>query len=141
MPELDGLKELTKKLNQLETKLAGKTLRSAVVQASLPAFRAIKLAAPVGTGAHRTYKGNLVGPGFLKRSVKRVSKINKRTGTVSVAIGVRAEAFYGIAFLDRGTIRITGRSWFKRNFVDNRSKMERRLVERLRAKIEQIARK
>lgn len=141
MPELEGLKDLSKKLDQLETQLAGKALRSAVLQATLPAFRAIKLAAPVGNQAHRTYKGNLVSPGFLKRSVKRVSSLDRRTGKVSAAIGVRAEAFYGVTFVDQGTAKIRPRNWFQRNFETNRSKMEARLVERLRARINKVAKR
>ena len=147
---LIGLAELSRRLTAIGTQMAGKTLRNATMSASLPAFRAIRQAAPVGDVAHRTYKGNLATPGFLKRSVRRRSYL--KSGKAGVVIGVRSEAFYGVQFLDEGIevtqrrtkgkgkkaikpYRITGRRWFKDQFVAKRDEMERRLVARLRVGI------
>lgn len=139
MAKIEGLKELNKKLAELGDKLGGKTLRQAAMNATTPAFRKIKAAAPVGSRAHRTYKGRLVAPGFLKRNIKRKSRY--KGGRASVAIGVSAEAFYGVSFLDGGTRNTDARPWFKRNFINSQREMEKRLASELRRKILRIAAK
>lgn len=150
---LTGMKDLADKLAMLGTTLGGKTLRQSLMNATTPLVKKIKLAVPVGTEIHKTYKGNIVSPGFLKRSIKRVSRFNKRFGSASVRIGVRREAFYGINFLDRGInvtqrkgkpvkpYSITGTSWFKQNFINSRKAMEDRLKAQLKSKIDKIARR
>ena len=130
---LTGLKELSDQLSQLDTALAAKALRQSVHNATLPATRAMKLAAPVGTVAHRTYRGRLVAPGFLKRSIRAISFF--KNGKASALIGVKREAFYGVQFVDRGTKSMNARPWFKSVFEQSRDAMESRLVEQLKAKI------
>lgn len=108
--ELDGVRELTAQLNQLEVRLGIRTLLKALQRATTPVRRQLRAKAPVGNEAHRTYRKRLVGPGFAKRSVKRVT--GRRfigRGKVSVALGVRAEAFYAIRFYDQGPYTITRR--------------------------------
>jgi len=112
-----GLRELEEKLKRLETATAVKALRSAALASTLPTVKEMKAAAPKGKGTHRTYKGRLVAPGFLSRSVKRVTR--HRDGVLSVSIGVKAEAFYGVTFLDRGTKHIPAKKWFVSRFESN----------------------
>lgn len=108
--ELTGVKELTRKLNQLDGKLAIKTLRSALFKATTPVVRQMKAQVPVGTQAHRTYRKRLVSPGFSRRSIKRVTgKKYLGQGKLSIAIGVKAEDFYAIRFYDQGPHTITRR--------------------------------
>lgn len=108
--ELDGVKELTKKLNKLDQKLAVKSLASVLRKATTPVRRQMRAKMPVGTQAHRTYTRRLVVPGFSKRSVKRLTgKKFLSQGRISVALGVRAEAFYAIRFYDQGPHTITKR--------------------------------
>lgn len=139
MAQVEGLKELSKNLAELGDTLGGKTLRQATMNATTPAFKKIKAAAPVGSRTHRTYKGRLVAPGFLKRSLKRKSRY--KGGRASVVIGVAAEAFYGVSFLDGGTKNTDARPWFKNNFVSSQRDMEKRLASELRRKILRIAAK
>lgn len=136
---ISGLKELSDQLNRLQAQTAAKALRQSVHNATLPATRAMKLAAPVGTVAHRTYRKRLVAPGFLKRSIRAISFI--RGGKASALIGVKREAFYGVQFVDRGTKKMSAKPWFKHVFENQRSAMEARLVEQLRAKILKAIRK
>jgi len=159
---LFGLEALTKQLSELETQLSGRVLKNAVKSALLPAEKAMKLAVPVGKKAHRTYKGNLVSPGFLKRSIRRRVYIDRRNGKVVGIIGVKAEAFYGVHFLDDGITvtkrrtrtksgkrkkvqvkpyRITGKSWFVKSFIMNRSNIEQRLKEQLQKGIKKALQK
>lgn len=138
MAEIEGLKKLNAKLKKLDSAVAEKVLKQAVRNASTPAFKAAQLAAPVGSEAHRTYKGNLVSPGFLKRSIKRVTSMSRgvRRSWASVAIGVKAEAYYGVLFLEKGTKKMAARPWFVKAFKSRQREMERRLASELKKKIE-----
>ena len=108
--DLKGFKELAVKLNKLEAGLRVKTLRKALFKATTPVIRQMKSRIPVGTKLHRTYKKRLVGPGFAKRSIKRLTgKKYLRQGKLSIAIGIRTEAYYAIRFYDQGPHTITQR--------------------------------
>ena len=113
-----GLGELQAKLSAMESKTSQKALRSALMQSATPMVRKMRAAAPVGTRAHRTNRGRLVAPGFLRRSVAKSSKlIRSENSTVAVVfIGVKKEAYYGIQFLDRGTKYIRKMPWFTSTF-------------------------
>lgn len=158
-----GLAELSRKLNSLPAKIAGRVLRQATMNATTPALKEMKRAAPKGKRAHRTYKGNLVAPGFLSRSIKRKSRL--KGGKARVEIGVKKEAFYGVLFVEKGTrahripkkgerrMAFGGRvyshvnhpgarakPWFKRSFIKNEKVMLTRLRDHLRVKIERYVR-
>ena len=135
MGNVTGLKELSDQLVRLERATAIKAVRSAAMSATLPTTKEMRAAAPRGRYAHRTYKGRLVAPGFLSRSVIRRARANKTTGAVSVAIGVKREAFYGIAFLDRGTKNIRGTSWFASKFKKNSGNIVQLFKVKLAARI------
>jgi len=138
---VEGLAEVNRKLAELQRKTGRKVLRSALVNATTPAVRQMKMAVPVGTVAHRTYEGRLVSPGFLKRSIRRVSSKTK-TGA-SVRIGVRREAFYGVEFIESGKDlrhRAAAHPWFKVSFEAKAPEMTRRFASQLRSKIEEAAR-
>jgi len=115
MPDeaLHGYKELSRKLAQLGPKVGGKVLRGSLLSATLKTRREMRAKAPVRRtgGAKRTYKGRLVAPGFLSRSIKTQSRV--RNGYAFVRIGVRKEAWYGVTLLDkrpgRTPYRITSR--------------------------------
>jgi len=132
------MRDLLKKLDRIESATAIKALRSAALLSTTPAIKAMKLAIPVGKDTHRTYKGRLVAPGFAKRSIKRVAKIEK--GKLVVRIGVKAEAFYAVQFVERGTRHMSARPWLQRTFESNQKNMERRFRDQLKRKIEKIAR-
>ena len=141
--EIKGMAELEKKLKAIGGAMAEKALRQALMNASTPAFKAIKLAAPRGSRPHRTYKGRWVAPGFLSRSIVRRSRIRRGHSKTwaQVIIGVRDEAFYGVQFLERGTKKIPAKPWLAKTFERYQAEMERRLKEQLRRKIERIARR
>lgn len=105
--ELKGLEELSTQLAKLGSRMGTKALRTAAFKATTPVVREMKAKAPRGTKPHRSYKGRYLAPSFLSRSIRRLSKA--RNGKVNVAIGVRAEAFYGVTFLDEGTITVSQR--------------------------------
>jgi len=132
--KLHGVKDLQSKLEKLDSAVAAKALRQAAMLATTPAVREMRAAAPVGQEAHRTYKGRLVAPGFLSRSIKRTSRL--RNGVATVLIGVRREAFYGLHFIELGTKYISAQPWFTLVFERNKNTMLRRFREQLRRKID-----
>ncbi len=106
--ELVGAKELTQKLNKLDNSLRVKSFRSVLFKATTPVVQQMKAKMPVGTEAHRTYRKRLVSPGFSKRSIRRLTgKKYLNQGKLSIAIGVRAEAFYAVRFYDQGPYTIS----------------------------------
>lgn len=138
-----GMKELYNKMQELGAALEVKVIRSAAMSATLPTVRAMQAAAPRARGAYRTYKGRLVGPGFVGRSVTRKSSFNKQTGRVIVLMGVRREAFHGVTFLDKG-LNVTSRkgkaikpysikasNWFQSRFEGDTGP----IVDRFKAKL------
>jgi len=135
---VEGLDELSKKLKKLEKTLGIKTLAQSASSAMNKTKREIQAAAPVGKKAHKTYKGRLVAPGFLKRSVAKRTKKIKRSGRVVVTIGVKTEAFYGVQFLDRGTKHISARRWFEDKFHRNRIQIENEFSAQLKKRIDKI---
>lgn len=108
--EVEGLAELTRRLNALELSLSTKVLRAAMRRAVRPTINKMKSAAPKGRVAHRTYRGRLVAPGFLSRSVKARTKIDRQAGSASVIIGVLKEAWYGTLY-DTGPHQVTATRW------------------------------
>jgi hypothetical protein len=148
---VQGLKELEIKLSKLEQKLAAKTLKSAMTYAVSPVKRQMKMAAPVGKEPHRSYKkiaggkGRLLPPGFLKKSIKHITRVDKRRGTISAFIGVKSEAFYGVQFLDVRDYKVQTKPlphtpWFKTVFEANAQTMVDRFRYKLREKVEAAAR-
>jgi len=136
VPEaVEGLRALNKKLERLEQAVAVKAMRASVMAATKPVIAEMKAAVPRGDRPHKTYKGRTVGGGFLSRSIIRKSRYNKQAGTISVAIGVKGEAFYGVSFVDRGTKKMTGRRWFLDRFIKNKNKMVGVLKQKLAEKI------
>jgi len=131
-----GLNELSKELAKLGEKIGKKALRSAVSGALTPTFKRIKMGAPVGSKAHRTYKGRLVAPGFLSRNIKRSSRYKR--GRATAKIKTAPEAFYGVTFLDEGTSKISARHWFARKFENDRRNIEQRFAVILKQKIKKL---
>lgn len=111
MSELVGMKELHAKIEKLKKMTSTKELKKAANKALTPAVRAIRIAAPVGTIVHKTYKGRFVLPGFLRKSVTKSVRIVN--GAVNARILVKGEAFYG-KFQNKG-------GWFYRAWATKKA--------------------
>lgn len=133
---LQGGKELSKKLKKLGAKLGITALGKATRKSATPTTTKIRAKAPVGKHPHKTYKGRPVFPGFLKRSIRSRTRKSRRRGAAITSIGVLAEAYYGLQFLDRGTKYIPAKRWFTRTFVSDRSGIETRLIGGLKKEVE-----
>lgn len=130
MAQLEGFADLSRKLSELGAATGGKALRSALFTASLPALRSIQAAAPVGTKAHRTYKGRLVAPGFLKRNIRRKSLLSRNKEFAIVLIGPAQEAFYS-QFIEKGKKGYSAHPFIEPAFASSQDAVLQRFKERL----------
>lgn len=113
-----GAKELLRKFDKLKVAGKEKVLRAAVRSAANVVAKEAKQRIPVGSVEHRTYRKVLVSPGFARRSIKVQTYVNKRTGAVGALVGVRAQAFYAVQFveLERGKSKVKGKPWLRPAF-------------------------
>jgi len=133
-----GLDQLSKELRKLGPDIGKKVLRSATSGALTPTFKKIKMAAPIGGTSHRTFKGRLVGGGFLSRSIKRSSRFFPRKGKAIAKIKILPEAFYG-AYYDVGVAgKFAKTGWFTGTFIGDRAAIEKRFSDILSAKIKKL---
>lgn len=137
--ELEGLNELSKQLSKLGSAAGGKALRSAAMRSTLPVVKTAKARAPIGGFPHFTHKGRLVGPGFLRRSVARKSRLSPDKRTATVLIGVRPEAFYGVQFLELGTSKIRKQPWLTDALESQQNTVVSLLSDILKKNIEKAA--
>jgi len=148
---LVGTKELEKKLRALGKRAGTATLRKAMMKSTTPVVRDMRQRVPRGKSVHKTYRGLTVSPGFASRNLRRRTR-RTRNG-ISVIIGVSAQAYYAINFIDQGPHHITRRkrkrikpytlrrvSWFESVFTQSRGLMERAFVLSLRQEIDKAVR-
>lgn len=135
---LQGGRELAKKLDELGKQAQGKALRAAVRAAMQPALKAARESIPVGEIEHKTYKGRLVAPGFAKRSLKVVARLDRTGQKAAAVLGVKNEAFYAVNFLELGTAKMPARPWLRPAFertidaqIDAFAKAARKQIEKL----------
>lgn len=136
---LEGVAELTRKLDALGKLEEGKALRAAVRAGIKPATERAKAMAPVGEVAHKTYKGRLVAPGFLRRSIRSVTKLSKDKQKATALLGVRAEAFYGVQFVELGTSRMPASPWLRPAFEATQTEQQKALAASLKKSVEKAA--
>ena len=143
MAAVEGMRELKRALAELSAGVQLNALRSAAQAAGRAVVKEAQARIQVGSEAHRTYRGNLVAPGFARRSIVARSYIDKRRGRVGVSVGVRAQAFYAVSFLEleRGRSGARGRPWLRPAFEASEQQMLnayrnalQRAVKRARAK-------
>lgn len=141
-PHIGGFEELQKKLNTLrDPKIIGNELRKTTRAAMVETKKVAATKIPVGTVGHITYRGRLVTPGFSKRSLRVISGINKRQGSAWALLGVRAEAFYAIQFVELGTVKMAAQPWLRPTFEASKDVNVKLLGEALRKWILGIAAK
>jgi hypothetical protein len=75
---------------------------------------------PGRTLLHRTYRGRLVSAGFAARNLRLIVKFSRGGGSATAILGVRAEAFYALAFFERGTSEIAAQPWLVPAFRESR---------------------
>lgn len=128
---LAGVATLTKRLRELGKLEDGKALRRAVSAGMRPTLRAAKQLIPKSTRPIVTYKGRLVGPGFASRNVAIATTLSKDKQQATAMVGVRKEAFYAVAFVERGTSKMKAQPWLRPAFYSTRHQQEAALRDSL----------
>lgn len=141
MAKLEGVAELTRKLNELGVQTAGRELRGTARAAMKIVHQKALAAIPVGTVPHTTYKGRRVFGGFAKRSLRLVSFINKRTGSAEAIVGPSREAFYASQFVELGTSKMAARPWLRPALQSSESEVLKAIGDQLRKRMARIARR
>lgn len=136
---LAGSADAIKKLQALGALDDGKIIKGAV-RAGISAVKdAATQKIPVGTRLHRTYKGRLVAPGFSKRSIKIVVTTKTDDGNVAALLGVKAEAYYAVQFVERGTSKMKAQPWLRPAFYGSADEQKTRIVAYLQKRLNKIA--
>lgn len=134
---LVGLNHLSKQMKKLQTSTSLKIMRNSAREAMAPVLKATRPRVPVGTRAHRTYKKNIVSPGFAQRSLRMITFVNKKTGTADAVIGLRKQAYYAIHYWKWGAYgkkRAPG-DWLSPVFEGQSSEIVKRFADALRKRI------
>lgn len=144
--ELEGVAELTAKLNALGVEVAGKNLRGSARAAMKVAYERAQATIPQANLGHQIYtrkrdssKRRFVWPGFALRSLRLISGIDKRTGVVRAVLGVRKDAFYAVQFVEFGTSRQPAQPWLRNALENTQSQVLARLREDIGKRLERLA--
>lgn len=143
---VEGTKALKEKLDELASpKEQAATLRAAVrdpmKKVKVKAEANVASISPGQRDLHRTYKGRLVSAGFLSRSIRLIVKLTRDKSMAQAILGVRAEAFYGLAFFELGTSRISKQPWLTPAFESSTEESIKGIGDTMRERIERIAKK
>lgn len=138
---VEGIAELTRQLEELGEAVKGKALRAAVRGGGNVVKKAAQARIPVGEKMHKTYKGRVVAPGFSKRSVKIVTRLDRTGEKASAAIGVKAEAFYAVIFTELGTSQVPARPWLRPAMASTQNEQMDALRKALKRAVERAIKK
>lgn len=136
---VEGARELQSKIMELGKLEGGKVLRAATLMATTPVRAQARKNIPVGVDAHRTYKGRLVAPGFAKRNIARKAYLSYDKSTARALVGVNAEAFYALQFVELGTSKQQKQPWLEPAFRATQHEQIDKFGDAVRAKILKIA--
>lgn len=135
---LQGVAELEAKLAQLASPSKNTQVLRASLNESMQGVRAVaRSRAPVGSKRHKTYKGNVVSPGFAKKSLR--VETTAKNGAVTAKLGVLKEAFYALQFIELGTATIPRAPWMVPAFESQQDQALRKIGESMRKRIDRIA--
>lgn len=141
MAEIEGLKELSRALKELDPRKQQRAIRNAASAAMLPVMKEARNRVPQGDRAHKTYKGRWVAPGFASRNIKRSSKTSRDKMRFTASVGVSREAFYATQFVELGTTYISAIPWLRPAYESNRKNVENLFKKKLREQIIKQAQK
>jgi HK97 gp10 family phage protein len=136
---LIGASDLLKKLDALGALDNGNIIKGTVRAGMQPAKQAAITKIPVGTRLHRTYKGRLVAPGFAKRSIRVVVTSKTDSGNIAALLSVRAEAYYAVQFVERGTSKMKAQPWLRSAFFNTQNDQKAAMVAYLNKRLIKIA--
>ncbi len=122
---LEGFDSLAAALRELrDPKEVGKTLRKGVRAGMREPLKRARQLIPVGVDAHVVGrwkgKGRVVAPGFAKRSIRVITKVAKGGQMAYALLGVRAEAYYAVQFVELGTSKMAAQPWLRPAFLGSK---------------------
>jgi len=141
MSAVEGVEKLGKQLRNLGRLAEGRILRAAARAGIQPALARAKALIPVGVDEHRTYKGRDVRPGFARKSVRAIVAVNRDKTVATAVLGVRAEAFYAVQFVELGTSKTPAQPWLRPAFQSSEQSAISEFSATLRTSITEEARK
>lgn len=133
-PEL--IKQLTDLSSALGVKKSESVLKRAAKFAMTPTLKEARTTVPVGTEPHKTYRGQVVDPGFAAKNLIAVSKIDRKAQTVRGMVGPTSEAFYATQFIELGTSKIEPNPWLETAFRRTQPEVTSRFQSRIKTLIE-----
>lgn len=133
--KVEGLDELNRRLNRLESKQMKKTVRSSAMFATSPMLKKMKSKVPVEDGP-------------LKKSLGRQSRFFRRGQIFSMRIGIRSKqspdgswpSVYG-PMIENGTLKMAAQPFMRPAFDENYRATIDRFGQSLGEKVEQLAEK
>lgn len=135
-----GFGELSAKLGALrDDKEIGKVLATGVRQALAPVKAKAKQLIPTGIDPHKSYKGRTLVPGFARRSIRSIVRTDRTKHKVTGRVGVRAEAFYAVQYVELGTVKMSPHPWLRPAFLSSEHAQIQALGDQLRAWIVGLA--
>lgn len=144
-PRVDGAEALARQLTEMGQKVGLATLRKAVRYAFKPVLDEVRNTSHVSEAPHKTYKGRMVAPGYMRRSFVIITTVDKRTGSAIAGIHVkktRRDAWYYMMVAKgwtKGNARWAGSDFMTSALSGNRAEIEGRLESRLRHLIAKAA--
>lgn len=143
--KMSGFPELLAKLEKLGKLEDGKALRTAAKAGVKPVFTQAKINVPKSLDAARTArkgpdgKGRLVGPGFASRNIRTISQLKPSQGIARASVGVRADAYYAVQFVERGTRYQKKNPWLENASEATQDKQIEAVTESLQKSIEKAS--
>lgn len=147
---LQGVDELIRKLRKMGPQKQVATVLRAAVTAGMRTPRedaAMGLASMTSRQQapkpHKTYKGNVVQPGFAASQVRIATFVSRDKQAAKAVVGPTAEAFYAVQWVELGVpaYGIPPRPWLVPALEDNKDYSVRVIAQHLRKRIEELARK
>ena len=140
--KIEGLEEVSKQLEKLGNATSGRVVRQAVGFAVTPVVKEARRRAPVGDRIRKNYKGRLLVPGNLSRSIRKGTFKSKSGLYARASVGAQHHAFYGPAFVEkgvRGKARVEPNKFLSDSFAAKHEEMKRRFASKLRKAIDKVS--
>lgn len=125
---LEGFGELAQLLGTLKNpKNTGKVLRAGVRNAMNDVRKRAIALAPIGSVPHavgkklRGVQRRTVAPGFGRRSIRVITKIDRGGQMAYALLGVRKDAYYMVQFVELGTSKMAAKPWLRPAFLGSGS--------------------
>lgn len=96
-----GADSLSRQLKSLQVNVGSKEMRRAVNFAITPVLQQARVRAPRGKKPFKTYKGRIVAPGFLARSLQKKTRQSRDRSRAYAFVWAKPEAYYG-KFVEQG---------------------------------------